>query len=106
VVIRRQAKKISVATLILERGAGFLYGFATLVIVIGILRGETSISRYFALSKSKSILEERVHELETENSELANEILRIKQSASYARKVLRDKYHVTDDGEKIVYYAD
>ena len=45
-------------------------------------------------------------ELETENANLAAEIERIKESKSYARKVLRDKYHVTDDDEKIVYYAD
>jgi cell division protein FtsB len=51
-------------------------------------------------------LQERVSELEAENASLSQEILRIKESKSYARKVLRDKYHVTDDDEKIVYYAD
>jgi cell division protein FtsB len=106
VVTRRQARRTSVAAFLLERGAGFLYGFATLVITVGIFRGETSISRYFSLSRSKSILQERVSELETENASLSQEILRIKESKSYARKVLRDKYHVTDDDEKIVYYAD
>ena len=105
-VSRRYAKKTSVASFILEHGAGFLYGFATLVITVGVFRGETSLARYFSLSKSKSILQERVAELESENADLSQEIPRIKESKSYARKVLRDKYHVTDDDEKIVYYAD
>ena len=105
-VARRQTKKTSIAAILLDRGAGFLYIFATAVITIGIMRGETSIGRYFALAKSKTILQEAVTELETENTNLATEIERIKESKSYARKVLRDKYHVTDDDEKIVYYAD
>lgn len=105
-VTRRQAKRSSVAAILLENGAGFLYGFAALVIAVGVFRGETSIARYFSLSKSKRILEERVMELESENAGLSQEILRIKESKSYARKILRDKYHVTDDGEKIIYYAD
>ena len=105
-VARRQTKKTGIAAILLDRGAGFLYLFATAVIAIGIMRGETSIGRYFSLAKSKTILQEAVTELETENINLANEIERIKESKSYARKVLRDKYHVTDDDEKIVYYAD
>lgn len=105
-VARRQTKKTGIAAILLDRGAGFLYLFATAVITIGIMRGETSIGRYFSLAKSKTILQEAVTELETENTNLATEIERIKESKSYARKVLRDKYHVTDDDEKIVYYAD
>ena len=105
-VSRRQAKQIGVAAILLDRGAGFLYGLATLVIVIGILRGETSIARYFSLSKSRLILREAVTSLKTENESLTEELSRIKESKAYARKVLREKYHVTDDGEKIIYYAD
>ena len=77
-----------------------------MVIAIGILRGETSIARYFSLSKSKYILEETVASLKAENEHLAKEILMIKESKAYARKILREKYHVTEDGEKIIYYAD
>lgn len=105
-VSRRRTKQTGVATLLLERGAGFLYAFATIVILIGVVRGETSIARYFSLSKSKYILEETVAALKAENEHLANEIHMIKESKSYARKILREKYHVTEDGEKIIYYAD
>ena len=105
-VARRQAKQTGIAAILLARGAGFLYCFATLVISVGVLRGETSISRYFSLTKSKVILEEAVSGLRSENEHLSGEITRIKESKSYARKVLREKYHVTDADEKIIYYAD
>jgi cell division protein FtsB len=105
-VSRRKTKQTGIVNLLLERGAGFLYCFASVVIVIGVLRGDTSIARYFSLSKSKYILEETVAALKAENEHLANEIHMIKESKAYARKILREKYHVTEDGEKIIYYAD
>jgi cell division protein FtsB len=74
--------------------------------VIGVLRGQTSIASYFSLMKSKGILESTVDGLRAENARLSDEITRIRESKSYARKVLREKYHVTEDGEKIIYYAD
>lgn len=105
-VARRQTQRTGFAAFLLARGAGFLYGFATFVIFIGIVRGDTSIARYFSLKKSQKILEETVSALKEENKNLANEINQIKESKAYARKVLREKYHVTDEGEKIIYYAD
>jgi cell division protein FtsB len=106
VVALRQPKHASIAALLLDRGTGFLYGFATVIIAIGIFRGETSIGKYFALTKSQVVLEETVASLRTENEHLQDEITRIKESKAYARKVLREKYHVTDANEKIIYYAD
>jgi cell division protein FtsB len=105
-VSRRRAKPATFVNALIDRGAGFLYCFATFVIVVGIFRGETSIARYFSLTKSKYILEETVANLKAENEHLSGEIHRIKESKDYARKILREKYHVTDDGEKIIYYAD
>ncbi len=105
-VSRRQTKQTGVVALLLDRGAGFLYCFATIVITVGVLRGETSISRYFSLKKSRIVLEEAVASLKAENEQLAREVTMIKESKAYARKVLREKYHVTDDDEKIIYYAD
>ena len=105
-VARRQTKQTGVAALLLERGMGVLYLYATIVISIGVFRGETSFGRYFSLIKSRSILEEAVDGLRSENARLSEEIARIKESKAYARKVLREKYHVTDQDEKIVYYAD
>jgi cell division protein FtsB len=105
-VKRRQPKQVGLVALLLEHGVGSLYIFATVVIVVGVLRGPTSISSYFSLLKSKAILEETVSGIQAENQRLSDEIARIRESKDYARKVLREKYHVTDDGEKIIYYAD
>lgn len=102
----RQPKPTGIAALLLERGVGFLYCFATVVIAVGVFRGETSVGKFFSLSKSKVILEETVVGLKAENEHLAGEIIQIKESKAYARKVLREKYHVTDENEKIIYYAD
>ncbi len=105
-VARRQPKQTGLAAVLLEHGVVFLYWFATLVIVVGVFRGQTSVSSYFSLMKSKAILEETVTGIQTENRKLSDEITRIRESKAYARKVLREKYHVTEDGEKIIYYAD
>ena len=44
--------------------------------------------------------------IEAENARLQEEITKIKVSKSYARKVLREKYHTTDENEHIVFFAD
>lgn len=77
-----------------------------LVIGIGMLRGESSVHGYFDLQKSRDVLKQTVDVLKTENAALGDEIQRIKKSPSYARKVLRDKYHVTEEGEDIVFFPE
>lgn len=72
----------------------------------GMLRGQSSVEGYFELKESRGVLSETVERLRKENADLANEIMRIKESPSYARKVLRDKYHVTDPDEDIVFFAE
>ena len=79
-------------------------GFA--VVSLGLLRGSSSIAGYFALKKSDAVLQQTVANLKKENEDLSNEILRIKSSPSYAQKVLRDKYHVTEPDEDIVFFAE
>jgi cell division protein FtsB len=106
VALQKHTHPMGLASFILNHGIGFLYCFATVVIMNGIFRGETSVARYFSLSKSKTILEETVAGLKKENLHLREEINRINESAAYARKILREKYHVTDEDEKIIYYAD
>ena len=83
--------------------------FASLFIVIltmGILRGGFPLSKYWHLSDSSELLNKTVEELKQENHKLKSEIEKIKNSDSYARKVLRDKYHITDDNEQIIFFAD
>ena len=79
---------------------------ATVVLMVGVVRGRSSIGAYFKLKESARKLEAAVAALEAENREMQMEIERIKSSKSYARKVLRDKYHVTDCYEKIIFFTE
>jgi len=77
-----------------------------IVLFLGIFRGETSLARYFELQKSQQVLDKTVTNIEAENRVLSDEIMRLKKSKNYARKVLRDKYHVTDTDENIVFFPE
>ena len=76
------------------------------VIGMGIVRGENSVQGFYELKRSRDVLAGSVDLLKKENSGLSDEIQRIKKSPTYARKVLRDKYHVTDEGEDIVFFPE
>ena len=78
----------------------------SLVLLVGVIRGESPFTRYFKLSESQEILNETVEGLEREIAQISAEIERIEKSPSYAEKILRDKYHVTDKNESIVFFAD
>ena len=81
-----------------------ILGIGVAVLCIGIVRGETSVSSYLELKKSRDVLAEAVGNLDQQNTDLDNEINKIKKSASYAEKILRDKYHVVEEGESIVFF--
>ena len=87
-------------------GVRIIYCLTLAVLLIGTLRGEGSIFDYFKLRKSLDVLEETITKIESNNSDLQDEIRKIKASPDYARKVLRDKYHITDADEKIIFFAD
>ncbi len=87
-------------------GLGILVIAGVAVISLGLVRGSSSLSDYVELKKSREVLGKTVDDLRKENEELSNEIMRIKSSPSYAKKVLRDKYHVTEPDEDIVFFAD
>ncbi len=76
------------------------------VLSIGAWRGENSVFKFFELRKSELVLEKTVAALEDENQKLRNEIEKITASTSYAKKILREKYHVTEENETIVFFAD
>ena len=80
--------------------------FGIVVLGVGIVRGHSSLSHKYRLARSTAILQQQLAQLEAENRELADEISKIKNSRSYARKVLRDRYHLTERGENIVFFAD
>ncbi|MBI2602121.1 MAG: septum formation initiator family protein [Deltaproteobacteria bacterium] len=84
----------------------FWLGFAILVLVTGLVRGDSGIRDYFSLRDSRDRLADTVEKLKKETEAIEEEIHKIKSSQSYAKKVFKDKYHVTEDGERIMFFAD
>ena len=78
---------------------------ATIVMIIGSMRGQNSLATYFELKESHRVLLKAVNDLESENKAIRDEIYKLNVSPQYARKVLRDKYHVTDENEEIIFFA-
>lgn len=83
-----------------------LVGFTFVVMNIGIFRGPSGVNDFLELEKSREILSRAVESLRLENEGISEEITRIKSSPSYAKKILRDKYHVTEEDEDIIFFAE
>ena len=83
----------------------FLIIFGIVVLVTGIIRGRSTVTRTYQLERSADILREQINQLKAENETLSTEITKIENSKSYARKVLRDRYHFLDRNENIVFFA-
>ena len=83
-----------------------LFVLCCLVLGFGILRGENGIENFLALRKSREILAKTVADIENENARLAEEINKLKKSPTYAKKVMRDKYHLTEPNENIIFFSD
>ena len=91
----------------LDRSIHHILLFAAITILaIASFRGKTSILDYFDLKESALVLKDALNDIELDIHDLRREIKRIKESPSYAQKVLRDKYHITEDGESIIFFAD
>ena len=76
------------------------------LLVVSTLRGRSSYSVYSTLQQSKDKLEGSVQELRQEAADLKREIGSIAHSKAYARRVYKDKYHVVDSKESIVFFAE
>ena len=76
------------------------------LLALGSIRGENSFSTWFELKNSLNILQNTVAGLKQQNEELRKEIFKIRSSSAYAQKVLKDKYHLTDEKEEIIFLAD
>lgn len=83
-----------------------LWFFGLCVISIGVVRGPTGFARYRDLRMSEARLETTLEQLRGEARSLESEIQRITSSPAYARKILRDKFHVIGDNERIVFFSD
>ena len=75
-------------------------------LALGSIRGENSFGTWFELKNSLNILQNTVRSLKQQNERLRTEIYKIRSSSAYAQKVLKDKYHLTDEKEEIIFLAD
>lgn len=87
-------------------GLRVLLLFGVIVLLVGVWRGENSITHSYHLQRSAEILRQHIAQLTAGNKRLADEINKLHNSKSYAQKVLRDRYHLVDDDENIVFFAD
>ena len=77
-----------------------------LVTLNGMIQGKQSIKGFFALKESHDLLFKTVEDLKNENETLETEITRITESADYANKVLRDKFHLVEENEELIFFDD
>ena len=84
--------------------ARLLLGCFYIILILGVLRGERSLSDYLELKQKKQLLEVTVHRLETQLHELKQEIYRLENSPEYAQKILRDKYHILAADEQMIFF--
>lgn len=90
----------------MERMFWILTFFCVLVLGIGTMRGEQSIENYTQLKKSRDALQQRITTLQNETQNYRKEIQKIVKSKSYAKKILRDRYHVLEEDESIIFFED
>lgn len=83
-----------------------LLGLFYLVLILGMFRGERSLSNYIALHHKKKLLETTVSNLEAGIHHLSQEIHRIENSPEYAQRILRDKYHLLAEDEQLILFDD
>lgn len=85
----------------------FLLLLATFVFFVCLnsaIRGPSSFKQYWTLQERKETMVSAVERLEIKNKILEETIQKLKKSQSYAKKVLKDKFHTTEEGERLVYF--
>ncbi len=81
-----------------------LYG--AVVLNVGLSQGDGFYRQFIALKESEEKLKNALTNLEKGNQELEEELVRLRDSKTYAERVLRDKYHVRKDNEIILFFDD
>ena len=76
------------------------------ILLLGAVRGEHSWGEHRRLGHSARILQDTVTRLEGEIEILETQMAQIKASPIYARKILRDKFHMTDERERILFFEE
>lgn len=105
-MLRTHVKKINMNPPLLTKVfTGIIIAFSA-ILLVGIVRGSIDTLRYFDLKKSFNELKQATHNLRKENQEIELEVHKIKTSPQYAKKILKDRFHMTEDNENIVFLED
>lgn len=86
-------------------GLSVIIGLGSITLINGFFRGQSRFGKYLELNETHSILKDRVKKLDKENELLQDEIVKLKSSTEYAKKVLRDRYHITEPDERIMFFS-
>ena len=76
-----------------------------MVLTISSLKGLQGALRFSQLQKSRDLLIQANQKLEKEIKTINYEIEKIDKSKAYVRKQLKDRYHLTEKGEHIIFFA-
>lgn len=76
------------------------------VVANSIAQGNHSIGGFFDLKRSHDLIEQTVEGIKLENEQIDTELTRISSSSDYANKVLRDKYHLIEEDEELIFFDD
>lgn len=82
----------------------YLFLIASLLLWANFFQGKTSFSDYLALQKSQGRLKEAVIALDEEIKLLEEEIHKLEVSKDYAKKKLKERYHLTESQESIIFF--
>ena len=75
-----------------------------LVLFNGIKNRQVDRNDFSKLINKKQILTEVVQQLKKENEILMTEIDRINNSSEYAKKVFKEKYHILNENEQMLFF--
>jgi cell division protein FtsB len=81
-------------------------GFGCFILATGIFRGQHTWKNYRELQAKKVELVAIVEKIKASNLVVKNELDLIKNQKTYARKVLKDRYHKVNDDEEIIFFDD
>lgn len=76
----------------------------TVALFSGIYQNKEAYKEYRKLKNAEIHLQNKVDSLNNQIETMQSEIDNIRSSAVYAKKILKDKYHVTDDDETIIFF--
>jgi len=81
----------------------YLIFVGIIMVLFFFLRGNYGFVRYWKLQKQKKVLLQQIVDLKKQQHELEIEINKLSNNHGYIEKIVREKYKMGKDGEKIYF---